>query len=301
VGALDSTTIMELDVVPEHLIVLGGGFVGLEFGQMFRRFGSRVTIVDRHRRLARREDEDMADAIAGILTEDGIDLALGWVPTSAGRAGSTIRVTMVSAGEERVLEGTHVLVAAGRTPNTDRLDPGAAGIVVDDRGFVPVNERLETNVPGIWAIGDINGGPAFTHIAYDDYRILKGNLLEGKSLSTAGRLVPYVVYIDPQYGRVGLSEREAAEQGWTVEVATMPMSHVARALETDEPRGLIKAIVDRDSQQILGCAVLGVEGGEIMSMMEIAMMGGTPWPVLRDGIFAHPAFAECLNNLFGRL
>lgn len=200
-----------------------------------------------------------------------------------------------------MLRGSHLLAATGRAPNTDALNLGAAGVQTDHRGFIPVNDRLETNVPGIYALGDVNGGPAFTHISYDDFRIIRANVIEGGNAATTGRLVPYVVYIDPQLGRVGLSERAAREQGTPIKVATMPMSHVARALETDEPRGVMKAVVDAETDQILGCAILGIEGGELMSMIELAMMGGVTAATLRDAVFAHPTLAESFNNLFATL
>jgi pyruvate/2-oxoglutarate dehydrogenase complex dihydrolipoamide dehydrogenase (E3) component len=199
---------------------------------------------------------------------------------------------------ERTVGGSHLLMAAGRVPNSDALNLAAAGVHVDARGFIPVNDRLETNVPGLYVLGDVKGGPAFTHISYDDYRIVRNNLLRGGHSTTKDRLLPYTVYIDPQLGRIGLSEQEARAQGRTIRVAKIPMSWVARALEMAEPRGFIKAVVDVETRQILGAAVLGVEGGEIMSMLEIAMMGKLPYTALEDGIFAHPALAEGLNTLF---
>lgn len=299
---LNSTTIMELDVVPEHLLVVGGGYIGLEFGQMFRRFGSRVTIVQRGGQLLGREDQDIADEVAKIMREDGIEVLLHASPQRAARGGDgSIRLSVRAADGERELAGSHLLLAAGRTPNTDALNLPAAGIETDGRGNIRVNERLETNAAGIYALGDVKGGPAFTHISYDDFRVLRTNLLEGGSASTNGRMVPYTVFIDPQLGRVGLSEAEAREQGRDVQVATMPMRHVARALEVDETRGLMKAVVDAGSKQILGFACLGIEGGEIMSIVEVAMMGRLPYTALRDGIFAHPTLAESLNNLFSSL
>ena len=299
VPTLNSTTIMELDSVPEHLLVLGGGYVGLEFGQMFHRFGSQVTIVHRGGQVLAREDADVAGEVADILRQDGIEVLLRTEPTHIERATSgAIALTVRGPGGERSLSGSHVLAAVGRTPNTEALNAGAAGVRLDERGHIPVNERLETNVPGIYAIGDVNGGPAFTHISYDDFRILRTNLLEGGSATTTNRLVPYTVYIDPQLGRVGMTEREAREQGRHIRVAKMPMSYVARALEVDETRGSMKAVVDADTGQILGCAVLGIEGGEIMSMLEVAMMGHLPYTALRDAVFAHPTLAESLNNLF---
>ena len=302
VPTLNSTTIMELDEVPEHLLVLGGGYVGLEFAQMFRRFGSEVTVVQRDKQLLTREDADVAEAVAEILRQDGVEVLL---ETQAQRAEQTedgkIRLTISTPEGESTLEGSHLLVAAGRPPNTDRLNLEAAGVETDKRGFIRVNERLETNVPGIWALGDVKGGPAFTHISYDDFRIVRINLLEGGNATITDRMVPYTVFIDPQLGRVGLSEEEAREQVRNVRVARMPMSHVARALEVDEPRGMMKAVVDADTDQILGCAVLGIEGGEVMAMIQIAMMGEVPYTVLRDAIFAHPTLAESLNNLFATI
>ncbi|HEX6817395.1 MAG TPA: mercuric reductase, partial [Ktedonobacterales bacterium] len=302
VPTLNSTTIMELDSVPEHLLVLGGGYVGLEFGQMFRRFGSEVTIIQHGKRLLSREDADVADEVAKILREDGIKVLLETAATSAERDGEGgIRLSVRGPEGERALTGSHLLVAIGRTPNTEHLNLAAAGVQTDKRGAIPVNERLETNAPGIYAIGDVNGGPAFTHISYDDYRILRTNLIEGGSATTTGRLVPYTVYIDPQLGRVGLGEEEARRQGRDVRVAKMPMSYVARALEVDESRGFMKAVVDAQTKQILGCAILGIEGGELMSMLEIAMLGHVAYPVLKDAIFAHPTLAESFNNLFATL
>jgi pyruvate/2-oxoglutarate dehydrogenase complex dihydrolipoamide dehydrogenase (E3) component len=298
VPTLDSTSIMELDVLPDHLLVLGGGYIGLEFGQMFRRFGSEVTVVQRGKQLLAREDTDVAEEVAKIMREDGIEVLLETQAVRAEQADGAIRLTVRTQTGERTLSGSHLLAAAGRVPNTDALNLSAAGVKTDKGGIVQVNERLETNVPGIYALGDVKGGPAFTHISYDDFRIIRTNLLEGGNTTTTGRLVPYTVYIDPQLGRVGLSEIEARATGRPIRVAKMPMAYVARALEMSEPRGLMKAVVDAETNQILGCAVLGLEGGELMSMVEIAMMGKVPYTTLRDGIFAHPTLAEALNNLF---
>jgi pyruvate/2-oxoglutarate dehydrogenase complex dihydrolipoamide dehydrogenase (E3) component len=299
VSFLNSTTIMELTETPQHLLVLGGGYVGLEFAQMFRRFGAEVTIVQRGAQLLAREDEDVAAEVAKILREDGIQVllnteALGVAQGTSGEIELVVRTT----GGERSLNGSHLLVATGRTPNVEPLNLTAAGVQTEKGGFIQVNERLETNVPGIYALGDVKGGPAFTHISYDDFRIIRTNLLEGGNATTKNRLVPYTIFIDPQLGRIGLTEAEAKAQGRNIHVAKMPMSSVARAREMDERRGLIKAVVDKDSQQILGAAVLGVEGGEIASFLQLAMMGNLPYATLRDGIFPHPGFAEALNNLF---
>ncbi|MGH2531170.1 MAG: mercuric reductase [Thermomicrobiales bacterium] len=301
VPVLHSTSIMELDTVPEHLIVLGGGYVGLEFAQMFRRFGSKVSVVQRGPQLLGREDEDVAEAVAAVLREDGIAIHLDAEATSTRGSDGRIAVTIHGPEGGTIIDGSHLLAATGRQPNTDVLNLDAAGIETDKRGYIPVNDRLETNMPGIYALGDVNGGPAFTHISYDDFRILRANLIEGGNASTNGRLVPYVVYIDPQLGRVGLSEREATKQGRSIKVATMPMSSVARALETDEPRGMMKAIVDAETDQILGGAILGIEGGELMSMLQLAIMGGVTASTLRDAVFAHPTLAESFNNLLATL
>ena len=295
---LDSTSIMELDTVPEHLLVLGGGYVGLEFGQMFRRFGSRVTIVDSAARLLAHEDSDVSGEVAAILRQDGIELMLNSKAAGVAQTGAQIHLTVRTGNESRVLDGSHLLVAAGRVPNTDSLNISAAGIAADSRGFIQVNAKLETNVAGIFALGDIKGGPAFTHISYDDFRILRTNLIEKGSASTRGRLVPYTLYIDPQLGRVGLTESDARAQNRKIRVAKMPMTNVARALEVDETRGFMKAVVDAATGEILGAAVLGLEGGEVMTMLQLAMMGKLPYTVLRDAVFAHPTLAESLNNLF---
>ena len=299
VPTLDSTSIMELDRVPEHLLIFGGSYIALEFGQMFRRFGSKVTIIQRSAHLLSREDTDIADAVAGILREDGIEILVETHVSHVGQnLNGNIEMAVQTAEGERILTGSHLLVAAGREPNTDWLNVEAAGIEIDKRSYIRVNDRLETNVAGIYALGDIKGGPAFTHISYDDFRIIRTNLLEHGNASIRDRLVPYTVFIDPQLGRVGMSETEARASGRAIRVAKMPMNYVARALEVDESRGFMKAIVDADSGQILGCAILGIEGGEIMAMVQMAMMGKLPYTVLRDAVFAHPTLAESLNNLF---
>jgi len=302
VVTLDSTSIMELDTVPEHLLVVGGGYIGLEFGQMFRRFGSQVTVIQRGANLLAREDPDVAEEVANIMREDGLEILLETKPMSVKqRSQGNIELTVQTRTGERILNGSHLLMAAGRVPNTDWLNLDAAGIQTDKRGFLQVNERLETNVLGIYALGDIKGGPAFTHISYDDFRIIRTNLLEKGSASIHERLVPYTVFIDPQLGRIGLSETDARAQGRNIQVAKMPMNYVARALEMDESRGFMKAVVDADTGQILGAAVLGIEGGEIMAILEVAMIGKVPYTVLRDAVFAHPTLAESLNNLFSTL
>ena len=252
--------------------------------------------------LLAREDPDVAEAVAAILQEDGIEILLAAEAIRVAKAADTsVRLTVKTPGGERVLTGSHLLVAPGRVPNVESLNLAAAGVATDSNGFIRVNEFLETNVPGIYAMGDVKGGPAFTHISYDDFRILKTNLIDGGNTSILGRLVPYTVFIDPQLGRVGLTETEARAQGLNVRVAKMPMTYVARALEVDESRGFMKVIIDAASGRIVGCAILGIEGGEIMSMVQIAMMGNLTDTQLRNAIFAHPTLSESLNNLFATI
>ena len=295
---LNSTSIMELDSVPEHLLVIGGGYIGLEFGQMFRRFGSRVTIVQSGAQLLAGEDPDVAEGVLQILREDGVEVLLKSKGVRAAKVAGGIEITVENDGGLRKMSGSHLLLAAGRISNADSLNVKAAEIATDKKGFIQVNDRLETNVADVFAIGDIKGGPAFTHISYDDFRIIRANVIEKGSASIAGRLLPYTVFIDPQLGRVGMGETEARAAGRKIRVAKMPMSYVARALEVDESRGFMKVVVDAENSQMLGAAILGIEGGEIMSQIQLAMMGKLPYTVLKDAVFAHPTLAESLNNLF---
>jgi pyruvate/2-oxoglutarate dehydrogenase complex dihydrolipoamide dehydrogenase (E3) component len=302
VSPLDSTSVMELDHVPEHLLVVGGGYIGLEFAQMFRRFGSRVTIVQRGKQLLPLEDDDIAGEVLKILSEDGIEVVLNARPRCAGPLpGGGVRLVVATATGDITLEGSRVLLAAGRVPNTDRLALAAAGVTIDPKGFIVVNERLETSAEGVWALGDVKGGPSFTHISYDDFRIIRDKLLQGRDRTTTGRLVPYTVFTDPQLGRIGLTEREAQAQGRDYRVARMPMTHVARAVEMGESRGVMKVLVDPHSGKLLGAAILGIEGGELMAMLQLAMMGNLPYHSLRDAVFAHPTLAESFNNLFANI
>jgi pyruvate/2-oxoglutarate dehydrogenase complex dihydrolipoamide dehydrogenase (E3) component len=298
VPVLDSTSVMELDEVPGHLVVLGGGYIGLEFGQMFRRFGSEVTIIQSAARLMMLEDDDVSDEVAVVLRDEGVTVLTSADAVRVEPIGGGLRLTVRTQDGERPVEGSHLLSAIGRIPNTGALAPQAAGIRLDDRGFIEVDEYLETSVPGVYAMGDVKAGPAFTHLSYDDYRVLHANLIGGEKASTRDRVVPYTVFIDPQLGRVGITEREARAQGRAIRVAKLPMSAVIRALETGETRGFMKAVVDAGSGQILGCAVLGSEGGEIMTMIQVAMLGKLTCTAMADAIFTHPLLAEGLNSLF---
>ncbi|KAH7349457.1 hypothetical protein B0T11DRAFT_231888 [Plectosphaerella cucumerina] len=310
---LDSTSIMELGEVPNHLVCVGGGYVSLEFGQLFRRLGAEVTVVQRGKQLLPREDADIADQMLKIVREDGITVHLS-ATVKAVTAGSSggVDVSITTGSGEVVVAASHVLLAAGRKPNTDLLNLAAAGIETTSRGHVKVNERLETNVQGVYAIGDVHGGPAFTHISYDDFRILRANILPEAVPATtpamttttssfSRRATPYVVYTDPQLGHIGLHAKEAAEGGRRVKTATMPMGYVARAIETGETRGLMKATVDAETGEILGFTCLGIEGGEIMAVVQAAMMGGLKWWDLEAAVWAHPSLAESLNNLWAYL
>jgi pyruvate/2-oxoglutarate dehydrogenase complex dihydrolipoamide dehydrogenase (E3) component len=295
---LDNERIMELDQVPGHLVILGGGYIGIEFCQMFRRFGSKVTVIQSGPQLLSGEDPDVAGEVLKILRQDGIEVLLNARTEKITQSSGAIALTVVAAGQTLTVEGSHLLVATGRVPNTDALNPAAGGVQVDKRGYIQANDRLETSATGVYALGDVKGGPQFTHIAYDDYRILKANLLDGGKRTVRDRMVPYTVFMDPQLGRVGMTEGEARKSGRPIRVARMPMTSVARALEVDETRGLMKAIVDAESEEILGATVLGIEGGEVMAVFQTAMMGRIKFRTLRDAVFAHPTLAESLNNLF---
>lgn len=295
---LNNESILELETLPEHLIVLGGGYIALEFAQIFRRFGSAVTVVQKAAALAEHEDADVSQEIAALLREDGVEVLLQAEAKQVQLEGSDTVLTVQVDGAERTVRGTHLLVAVGRVPNTEELHCERAGVELDAHGFVEANPRLETTANGIWAIGDVKGGPAFTHISYDDYRVLKTNLLENGARETTGRLVPYTIFIDPELGRIGMTENEARNAGKKIKVAKMPMSSVARAFESAETRGFLKAIVDADTDQILGATVLGVDGGEIAAQIQIAMMGKVTASILREGIWSHPTRAEAHNRLF---
>ncbi|MDV6374186.1 mercuric reductase [Deinococcus arenicola] len=295
---LNSTSIMELDEVPAQLVVIGGGYIGLEFAQMFARFGSHVTVLHHGAQLVDREDADIAASLLDALRAEGltVHLEMSDLSVEASEAGATLNF-QTPAGAQSV-DTAHVLLATGRTPNTDALNLAAAGLDTDKRGYIPVDENLKTGVEGIWALGDVKGGPAFTHVSYDDYRIVRDALLHGKTRPTSSRTSTYTLFTDPQLGRIGLSEREAREQGLDILVATLPMTSVARAIEMQRTAGMMKAVMDRNTGQILGAAVLGPEGGEVTATLQMAMLGNLPYTALRDAVISHPTLAESLNNLF---
>lgn len=297
-----STTLLDASYIPPHLVVIGAGYVGLELGQLFKRLGSEVTIIEKGPALLPHEDDDIAQAVTQFLQAEGIRIVTNARVTKATAPDSDeVVVSVVQNNKQLQVEGSHLLVASGRVPQTAKLNPHAAGIETDEKGFIKVNEYLETNVPGIYALGDVKPGPAFTHISYNDYVILSHNLLDQQKLSVRNRPVPYCMFTDPQLGRFGLTEKQAREQGYDIQVASMPMSYVARAVETGDTRGLMKAIVNRADQKIIGVAVLGEEGGELMTMLQLAVMGNLTPQQLSETVFAHPLYAESINNLFLQL
>ena len=289
VDYLTNASIMELTQMPEHLVVLGGGYIGLEFGQMFRRFGSRVTVVHNGENILPREDSDISAELAKALEAEGIRFMLNAQTTRVAKQNGEVVLQLQAGGNVR---GSHLLVATGRRPNTDDLGLETAGVQIDGKGFIRVNNRLETNVPGIWALGDIKGGPAFTHISYNDYQIVYANLIEGKQLTTDNRIVPYAVFTDPQLGRVGLTEKEARATGRRLKIGKIPMGWVARAIERNETAGLMKLVVDADNDRILGAAILSTEGGELVQILHAVMLAGAPYTLLKGAIYIHPTLAE---------
>lgn len=296
---LTSTSILELNKVPEHLLVIGGNYIGLEFGQMFRRFGSKVTLIEKGPRIIGREDEDVSEELTNILEAERIKIFSNAETLKFKNTGrNSISATVSVGGKERKVKCSHVLVAVGRAPQTANLGLDKTGVKTDERGYIRVNDKLETSAKGIYALGDVKGGPAFTHISYNDYTIVYRNLIKGTNYTTIDRPVPYCMFTDPQLGRVGLSESEARKQGLNIKVAKLPMKYVARAIETGDTRGFMKAVVDAKTKKILGAAILGPEGGEIMTVLQMAMEGGITYDRIRYCVFAHPLYSESLNNLF---
>ena len=289
---------LELGSLPRHLLVLGGGYIGLELAQAMRRFGSQVTIIERNGRLAHREDADVSEALEELCRDEGIDVVLNaQIDRVEGRSGESVRLHGTRAGEEWTLEGSDLLVASGRQPNTEEIGLDAAGVATTERGYVQVNEKLQTTAPGVWAMGDCAGSPHFTHISFDDFRVVRDNLAGGHRVTT-GRQVPFCLFTDPELARIGLSETEAKAKGVAYRLAKIPMAAVLRTRTLSETRGFLKALVDAKSDRILGFTAFGVEAGEIMGAVQVAMIGGLPYTALREAVFTHPTLLEGLVGLF---
>jgi pyruvate/2-oxoglutarate dehydrogenase complex dihydrolipoamide dehydrogenase (E3) component len=297
---LDSTSIMELEEIPRHLMVIGGNYLGLEFAQMFKRFGSKVSVLEQNDQLLKKEDKDIADEMQKILEEEGLEILLNTQIHKLNKTDQNeIEINYSLNNKESILRGSHILFATGRKPNSTALKLQNAGIKTDEKGYIKVNEKLETNITGVFALGDIKGGPAFTHISYDDFRIIKSNLFsEGSTRKITDRMYPYTMFTDPELGRVGLTQKDALEKGYKIKVAKMPLSKAARAIERGKTNGLMKVIIDEDSEKILGASILSMAGGEILAIIQVAMMGNLSYTNIRDGVFSHPTLAESLNNLF---
>jgi len=289
---LTNENIMDLTVVPEHLIVLGGGYIGLEFAQMFARFGSSVTVIHTGEQIVPREDPEVAAELQRALEDEDIRFLLNARATRVEQDGGAIVVSVDRPTNPAVASGSHLLVAVGRQPNTDDLGLDKAGIETDSAGFIKINSRLETNVPGVWALGDVKGGPAFTHISYNDFQIVDANLTQGKNLTIENRIVSYSIFTDPQLGRVGMTEKEARSKGYQLKIGKVPMTHVARAIERDETAGLMKIIVDATNDRVLGAATLAVEGGEIVHVLYTLMLGNLPYTLLKGAVYIHPTLTE---------
>jgi pyruvate/2-oxoglutarate dehydrogenase complex dihydrolipoamide dehydrogenase (E3) component len=297
---LTNVEALELDRLPDHLIVLGGGYVGLELAQAYRRFGSRVTIVEAGPQLAGREDSDVAGAILEMLRDEGIVVHLGVKVISVqGRSGEAVSLQIHTAGD-KIIEGSHILVAAGRTPNTAGIGLDLAGVALDSRGYIAVNDRLETSAPDVWAIGECAGSPQFTHVSFDDFRIIRANLTGGDR-TKRDRLIPYCMFTDPPLARVGVSEGDAQRQGIAVRVAKLPIAAVLRSRTISETRGFMKALVEAGGDRILGFTMIGAEAGEVMAVVQAVMLAGMPYTGLRDAIIAHPTMAEGLGALFSNV
>jgi pyruvate/2-oxoglutarate dehydrogenase complex dihydrolipoamide dehydrogenase (E3) component len=289
---------LELDQVPGHLIVIGGGYVGLELSQAMRRFGSKVTVIDRNNRLLSREDDDVSKALGDLFRDEGIDAVLNaQVKRISGKSGNSVTVVIEQGGREETLSGTHLLVATGRRPNTENIGLEAAGIELTDRGYIKVNERLQTTAPGVWAIGEVAGSPQFTHVSVDDFRVVRDNLAGGNHVTT-GRQIPYTLFTDPELARIGLNERETKARGISYRLFKIPLEQVLRARTLSEMRGFLKALVEVNGDRILGFTAFAVDAGEIMASVQTAMMAGLPYTALRDAIWAHPTLVEGLSPLF---
>ena len=297
VSYLTNESVLQLTTVPEHLLVLGGGYIGLEFGQMFRRFGSRVTVLHTGKQIVPREDPEIAAELQKALEAEGIQFLLNTRTTRVENKNSAVTLSFERPADSSSVTGSHLLIGTGRGPNTDDLGLDVAGIETDKNGFIKVNGRLETNVSGVWALGDCKGGPAFTHISYNDFQIVYGNLVEGKKLSTENRPVPYCVFTDPQLGGVGMTEKEARAKSFKLKIGRCPMTYVARAIERGETAGLMKLVVDASNDRILGASILASEGGELVQILGALMLANQPYTLLKGAVYIHPTLAEGFFSL----
>lgn len=294
---LTNESIMQLKQVPEHLLILGGGYIGLEFGQMFSRYGSRVTVIHQGPQIVPREDPEIAAELQKALEAEGLEFLLNAQTEVVGQKDGVITLSCKIPEGARKITGSHLLVATGRVPNTDDLGLDKAGVATNKDGSIKVNARLETNVPGIWALGDCKGGPAFTHISYNDFQIVYANVVEGKNVGTENRLVPYCVFTDPQLGGVGMTEKEARTKGHRLKIGRCPMSNVARAIERGETAGLMKIVVDASNDRILGSSILASEGGELVQILGAMMLANQPYTLLKGAVYIHPTLAEGFFSL----
>lgn len=296
---LTSTSIMELEQLPHHLIIVGAGYVSLEFAQAFRRFGSKITIIEQRDHILDKEDEDVRQAIGTFLEEEKITiLTAAVIEDVSTNSMNDVVLRIVKDGTRAVITGSHILIAAGRIPNTDILRPEVAGIAVDEHGYIKVNDKLQTNIDGIYAIGDVKGGMAFTHVSYNDYRIVYCNLIDKTDLSTKDRLIPYCMFTDPELGRIGITEAEARKKNMNIAVAKLEMEKATRGIIEHRTKGFLKAVIDKDSKKIIGASLLCKDGGEIMSVLQMAMQAGFTYEQVKEHVFAHPTLSESLNNLF---
>jgi pyruvate/2-oxoglutarate dehydrogenase complex dihydrolipoamide dehydrogenase (E3) component len=293
VEVLTNRNIMDLQELPAHLIALGGSYLGLEFGQMFRRLGSEVTVVEMSDRIAAREDAEISDSLREALEAEGMKFHLGSTATKVEKTADGLEVTVKKKdGTTERIEGTHLLMSIGQVPNSDDLGLDKAGIATDKNGYIQHNGKLETNIPGIWVLGDVKGGPAFTHVSYDDYLVIFDNLVNGKNRTIDNRVVPYALYTDPELGRFGLTEREARAKGYRLKIGSLPMSHIARAIERGETRGLMKIVINADNDRILGATILGADGGELVQTLMTLMRANAPYTLFENAMFIHPTLTE---------
>jgi pyruvate/2-oxoglutarate dehydrogenase complex dihydrolipoamide dehydrogenase (E3) component len=301
VDYLNNSSMMNVDFLPEHLVIVGGSYIGLEFAQMYRRFGSAVTVIEMQPRLIAREDEDISDAVAGILEQEGIDVRLNATCLTVAREGKGISVGVECAVGPPKVAGSHVLLAVGRRPNTDDLGLDKAGVTVDKRGYIQVDDELRTNVPGIWALGDCNGKGAFTHTSYNDYEIVAANLLDNGRRRVSDRIEAYALYIDPPLGRAGMTERQVRERNKPALITKRPMTKVGRAVEKGETQGFMKILVDAGDKRILGASILGVGGDEVIHALLDLMYANAPYTVMQQAMHIHPTVSELLPTMLGEL